>query len=251
MSLTCYCPRCATAFLVSEQQLGEAQGWVRCGICQEVFMAKAHTVAPPQTLVTDPPGPHRQEAPPLEEPRLKEESFYESTPPMDPEAPKQPVPYKAKKRSKGLWGWILVGLLATLLISQIGWHQRNFLANAAPKVTSWFQSLCPVGHCGLKKLAAISIDDASFRSAGTNLFHLQAVIGNRSELALDAPMLSLTLTDPSDRVLAQSNFPPREWGAADSILPASSAMPLSLWIEWNGPLSGTRVVGYRLHALYP
>ena len=56
MNLTTHCPRCATAFLVTQEQLGEAQGWVRCGMCQEVIIAQAHTAAPPQAPPPPPPS---------------------------------------------------------------------------------------------------------------------------------------------------------------------------------------------------
>jgi len=251
MSLTCYCPRCTSAFLVSEQQLGEAQGWVRCGICQEVFIAQAHTVAPNQTLVTEPPQPQPPEVLPPDEPRLEAESFQEPPSTVETTKAQSPDPRPPESRHKGRWGWFAVSTLTVLLAVQIGLHEVGFLANTAPKAISRLQSLCPTGRCGIQKLAAISIDDSSFTVTGPSLFHLQALIGNRSDLALEAPVLALTLTDSSDRVVARKNYRPQEWGAATATLSGTTASPLSLWLEWEAPAGGPRVVGYRLQAFYP
>lgn len=253
MSLTCYCPRCTTAFLVSEQQLGEAQGWVRCGICQEVFMAQAHTVAPPQTLTTEQhaPPPQPPEPPASDEPRLEAESLHEPSSTLEDEYATAPEPQKPPARRQTRWGWFAVGALALVLLVQIGFHERQGLANLAPKAAAWLQALCPGERCRLKNLAAISIDNSSFSALGPHLFHLQAVVGNPSELAVESPLLALTLTDSSDRVVARRRYPPQDWGAAGAILTGGSATPLSLWIEWNGPPGGPRVVGYRIQAYYP
>lgn len=39
MSLTVCCPGCSTRFKVASEQLQVAQGWVRCGVCRQVFDA--------------------------------------------------------------------------------------------------------------------------------------------------------------------------------------------------------------------
>jgi len=253
MSLTCYCPRCTTAFLVSEQQLGEAQGWVRCGICQEVFMAQAHTIAPPPTLATEQPVLPSQPPEPLasDEPRLEAESLYEPSSILEDEYATAPETPKPPTRQQTRWGWFAVGALAVALLVQLGFHERQRLLNLAPKAAASLQALCPGERCRLRNLAALSIDNSSFSAVGTHLFHLQAVVGNPSELAVESPLLALTLTDSSDRVVARRRYPPQDWGSAGASLAGGSATPLSLWIEWNGPPGGPRVVGYRIQAFYP
>jgi predicted Zn finger-like uncharacterized protein len=282
MNLTTHCPRCATAFLVTQEQLGEAQGWVRCGMCQEVFIAQAHTAAPPQAPPLEAPLPHQQEALHTDEPRLDDDSTpapaptttsaptpmsatsaATSTPlPNRPESiqapPAHPAPSPspphaspAPRKPGGPSGRLLLGALLALLALQIGLQARHSLADAFPQATSWLQSLCPAGRCGLREISAVAIEDSSFTTTGPNLFHLSAMVANRSNLVLDAPVLALTLTDAADQVLARKVYSPQDWGAAGATLSGGTRTPAALWIQWEDASTTQRVVGYRLQAFYP
>lgn len=44
------CPRCATKFKVTQEQLSISEGWVRCGRCQHIFDAKNHLIDGPDSL---------------------------------------------------------------------------------------------------------------------------------------------------------------------------------------------------------
>jgi len=50
-----HCPVCQTQFFVSEQQLDQHQGQVRCGHCLHVFDAKAHSVDALEPAASDAP----------------------------------------------------------------------------------------------------------------------------------------------------------------------------------------------------
>lgn len=268
MNLTTHCPRCATAFLVTQEQLGEAQGWVRCGMCQEVFIAQAHTAAPPQALPLDAPLPHQQASLQADEPQDDDSpAALTSTPtrsasttplPNRPE-PSQalparpaptPTPTSSAPRSGRLGRWV-VGVLLALLALQIGLESRHLLVGAFPQAASWLQSRCPADRCGLRQISAVAIEDSSFTTTGPNLFHLSAMVANHSNLALDAPVLALTLTDAADQVLARKVYSPQDWGAPVASLPAATQAPAALWIKWEDPSSTQGVVGYRLQAYYP
>jgi hypothetical protein len=216
-------------------------------------MAQAHTIAPPPTLATEQPVLPSQPPEPLasDEPRLEAESLYEPSSILEDEYATAPETPKPPTRQQTRWGWFAVGALAVALLVQLGFHERQRLLNLAPKAAASLQALCPGERCRLRNLAALSIDNSSFSAVGTHLFHLQAVVGNPSELAVESPLLALTLTDSSDRVVARRRYPPQDWGSAGAILAGGSATPLSLWIEWNGPPGGPRVVGYRIQAFYP
>lgn len=279
MNLTTHCPRCATAFLVTQEQLGEAQGWVRCGVCQEVFVAQAHTAAPTQTqtLPLEAPLPsqqEQQEALHTGEHRLNDDSAPSPNPtPMASAATSTPVPNRpepshtptartatspspthsssAPSKRGGPSGRLLLAALAALLVLQIGLHARHSLVDAFPQATIWLQSLCPTGRCGLRQISAVAIEDSSFTTTGPNLFHLSAMVANRTDLTLDAPVLALTLTDASDQVIARKVYSPQEWGATAATMPGATRVPAALWIKWEDAGSTQRVVGYRLQAFYP
>ena len=277
MNLTTHCPRCATAFLVTQEQLGEAQGWVRCGMCQEVFIAQAHTIAPSQALPLEAPLPHQQaqqEALHTGEPALDDDIAPSPNPtPMASAATSTPVPNRpepsqtpparpatppppshsspAPSKRGGPSGRLLLGALAALLVLQIGLQARHSLVDAFPQATSWLQSLCPTGRCALRQISAVAIEDSSFTTTGPNLFHLSAMVANRSDLTLHEPVLALTLTDASDQVIARKVYSPQEWGAAAATMPGATRVPAALWIKWEDASSTQRVVGYRLQAFYP
>lgn len=52
-SLLTRCPNCQTQFRVTDQQLGIANGKVRCGNCMKIFNAVEHQTAPPASSASD------------------------------------------------------------------------------------------------------------------------------------------------------------------------------------------------------
>jgi len=255
MDLTTHCPQCATAFLVSEDQLELAQGWVRCGVCQEVFLALAHTAAPiapvASTTVSREPILQRQETIAADVPNaIAEAPLADTTAYRAATGPAraQAAPEVAKARYRGA-ALGAIFLLLALLATQAGFDALRSLADAQPKLALWLQSLCPLNDCALRQSSALGIDDSSLTSAGANIFHVKAMISNRSGLTLEAPSLALTLTDAADEVLARKIYTAREWAKNAEILQGSSAMPMDLWIRWDSTTS--RVAGYRLQAFYP
>jgi len=240
---------------------------VRCGMCQEVFIAQAHTAAPPQTLPLETPLPHQQEAEHADEPRLDDNStpaptaVSTSTPTPTTSLPSRPKPGKTPPDLRGPsssapgmragTGRLLLAALVVLLALQIGLQARHSLVDTFPHAMSKLQSLCPPGHCGLRQISAVAIEDSSFTTTGPNLFHLSATVANRSDLVLEAPVLALTLTDSADQVLARKVYSPQDWGAAGATLSGATQTPAALWIQWDDPANTQRVVGYRLQAFYP
>jgi hypothetical protein len=250
--------------VVTQAQLGEAQGWVRCGVCHEVFIAQAHTAKPPQTLVMEAPLPQREEVLPDDEPHLYDELAAAATatpsktalpsqpqaqrvPPTRPSRSAAPKPVNAHSGP----GRALIGALLVLLALQVGFQGRNALAEAFPESASWLQSLCPKGRCGLRLNNALSIEDANFTTTGPKLFHLSATVANRSALVLEAPLLALTLTDAADHTIARKVYPPQDWSATSSTVPGGTRAAATLWIQWDEASSQQRVAGYRLQAFYP
>lgn len=261
MNLTTHCPRCATAFLVTQEQLGEAQGWVRCGMCQEVFIALAHSAAPTRTRSIEAPVPRQREAVPDDDSALDDEialaptttaaTPQRSRPGLRQASPAHPASSQTASRPRGRSAPLVLGALLLVMLLQIALQARHSLANAFPYVTSVLQSLCPPARCGLRQINALAIEDSNFTTTGPNLFHLDATLVNRSELVLDAPLLALTLTDATDQVLARKVYAPKDWGAEAATLSGAAKQPIALWIKWVDASSSQRVMGYRLQAIYP
>ena len=256
MSLTTQCPRCHTTFLVTPEQLREAQGWVRCGICQEVFGASAHAAQqhamsadPPLALRQEGAAPHAADLPdPVADASIQDSIQRGIQGGVQDVQTVFPTP---KRRT----AWILSLLsasLVVLLLGQFGLHQRNHLAAEFPRAAAWVQSACGDSDaCSLRDIEPVAIAESSFEAIDTNHFKLSAAITNRSVLRLEAPSLALALTDSADRVLARKSFAPAQWGAQASALNGQATWPVALWIEFELPADSAPVVGYRLTAFYP
>lgn len=243
MSLTTECPRCVTVFHVTSGQLREAQGWVRCGICQEVFGAQAHALPDLEEVPADHALALRQEASLEDAPRAS--AHNASAPPANART------RHLKQAHKGRWGWLLLAALAASLLAQLGVQQRHQLSERFPVAAAWLQSVCAVQACSFRNIQDIAITDSSFNAPDASHFQLSAVLANRSNLALEAPSLVLALTDSADRVVARKFYGPRQWGAHTSTLPAESTWPVVLWIAFDPPPDAPPIVGYRLKAIYP
>lgn len=245
MSLTTQCPRCHTTFQATPEQLREAQGWVRCGICQEVFSALAHAAQQQYVLPADPPLALRQEATApqaAEPPDLRTDASIQDL---------ESALHIPKRRTAWV-RWVVSASLVVLLLGQLVLHQRNPLAAEFPLAAAWVQSLCGDSDaCSLRDIEPIAIAESSFEAIDSRHFKLSAALTNRSVLRLEAPSLALALTDSADRVLARKSFAPAQWGAQARSLNSQATWPVALWIEFDLPADSAPVVGYRLTAFYP
>jgi predicted Zn finger-like uncharacterized protein len=241
MSLITQCPQCFTAFHVAAEQFRAAQGWVRCGLCKEVFSAQAHAL-----------------------PEIPSAELVRHQEPLRSAGDESPPPKTALKRSEALpgithrtrgrstWIWLASAAMVFLFLLQLGVAQRQHLAVEFPVTASWLQSLCGVSQaCSLRDIRNISIKDANFEAVDANHFKLSAALTNVSVLHLQAPSLALDFTDSSDGIVARKSFGPKEWGALADTLPGQTVWPVILWIEIDLPTDGPPVAGYRLKAFYP
>jgi len=253
MSMTTHCPRCAATFLVSEQQLGEAQGWVRCGLCQEVFIAQAH--ASPNAAVVPPeqPLPLQRETGSTEDADVLGDAAPQVQLASAQESVQAPLTHSVNKPHKahGIRVWLVLWALVALLVLQLVAQAHIRITTDFPQAVGWLQSLCAAGRCGIRNIHLVAIEDSQFSATGPNHFHLRATIANQSRLALESPVLSLSLTDANDQVLARKNLAPQDWGTKGARLADAARSPVDVWIKWEAAATTPGVVGYRLQAFYP
>jgi len=241
MSLIAQCPQCLTGFHVAPEQLREALGWVRCGICNEVFSAHAHSL------------PEIPSAPVLgrQEPMLRgsDESLSPETTPKAGKTVAAPSPPKPRRAT---WVWVPSVALVFLFLLQLGLGQRLGFATHFPLIAAWLQSLCGASQaCSLRDIRNISIKDSNFEAVDANHFKLSAGLANASDLRLQAPSLAVDLTDASDSIVLSKSFGPKEWGALADTLPGQAVWPITLWMEISLTTDAPAVAGYRLKAFYP
>jgi hypothetical protein len=115
--------------------------------------------------------------------------------------------------------------------------------------------LCKRTGCTLsapRRIAAITIDGASFSHESLNGYRLAFTLRNSAATPVEMPALELSLLDTDEHVLVRRVLPPTQFNIP-AALPAHAEQWASLPLELTGPEAATLapVAGYRLIAFYP
>lgn len=137
------------------------------------------------------------------------------------------------------WPWLLgTGVLALLLLAQIGWWERQRLSQQ-PGLQTVYQTVCNLVGCDLPE----AIPDAgSIRALSSVLrplpdgrMRLDAVFVNRSERPSPFPMLKLTVEDFQGNTLADGLFAPEDYVGGElrpsDLMPPGRPVSISLNLE--------------------
>jgi len=170
----------------------------------------------------------------------------------------QPRDYEWRPRRRlrdqptALYALAVVALVA-VLGAQLLFEYRDALAAHAPLTRPLLEAACRAAQCEIAPLrdaSALSIEASDLQAdpAHKGLLKLTATVRNRAAYAIAYPYLELTLTDPSDAVVARRAFEP-----------AAYAPTRAGGIAGNGELvvtmffdaSATSQAGYRLYLFYP
>jgi len=262
MTLAVQCPQCLTAFKVVQDQLKVAQGWVRCGRCEQVFDARSHWVDSGEgdpALGTDPfvqsPSPTAPQA----------------TPPLDPvpsfAAPKndgsqnaddfteldltQDLLHRVPTRPRRVWN-ALNFTLVLLLFAQSAWWAKSPVLAHWPPLHEWAQSQCAQWHCQMdwpQGLGSVMIERAHFEPDGEGHHRLQIQLSNRASHPVATPWVDLSLTDSDDRVVIRRALAPEEMGLPRHLTPGADAVSSVHW-RVDSDVED-RLSGYRAEIFYP
>jgi predicted Zn finger-like uncharacterized protein len=273
------CPRCATAFRVSQAQIDARDGNVRCGRCGILFYARATlheqaevpqrpTDAPlqperPVLEYTPEPIPEAEPSAPLAAPPA--EPLAEIPAPVASPAPvgraataneepefdlEQPIAPERARRT----GWL--ALLLLLLVGQLAFHFRGEIALLAPELKPQIKTLCEVLGCELPlprhaELMSIESSDLRADTANPEVMVLSASLRNRAAFPQALPALELTLTDLQDRPLARRVLLAQQYlGKAARMedgFAANSELQLKVFID----AASLGAAGYRLYLFFP
>jgi len=187
-----HCPGCATSFKVTPDQLGQANGWVRCGRCRGVFEALLHTT-PPGTISDTP-----------------------STMVLKDEPGNPPALLR-----RGLWLFASMGL-ALLLILQVAWMGRHRLYTHIPALQPVLKSVCVPFDCEVtwpRSPDALKIEHSSFSEAPSGGYVVHFRVRNTANYSVATPALELSLLDLQDQVVLRRVFKRDELGLDDHLLP--------------------------------
>lgn len=282
------CPRCATTFRVTREQLKARQGRVRCGACQQVFdaldslidaapapaasrplpdEAALETAAPedavpvasvatptePETTVA-PETPTRGAAPPRIEPfvSLSPES---AAPPELAAHADDFAPLTPGETRRRTWPWALGSIAAVLAIAaQATLHFRTELAVLYPDAKPALAGACAALGCELslpRRADLVGIEASDLSPDADGKLVLSAALKNRAPFAQGFPHLELTLTDTADQALVRRVLAPADYLPAPMPLAAGLGANAELVVNLVVEVPGLSPVGYRLYLFYP
>ncbi|PKO50524.1 MAG: hypothetical protein CVU27_08370 [Betaproteobacteria bacterium HGW-Betaproteobacteria-20] len=260
------CPSCQTQFVVTEEQLNQHQGKVRCGSCLKVFDATQHMVAPENAS-----GRHTSREDVEEQLRAIEAGEIAETGNEETYDPAQADTItaddqdryfnKTKKSAKSgnafakrlLW---LVGLILLLAaIAQSIYFLRTEIAAYYPNTKPYLLLACEKLNCSLalpRKIDFIVIDDSDMQEDPEHLglVHLTSTLINQAGFSQAYPNIELTLTDINDTPKLRRIFKPIEYLPAHTEVTKGLAAGEEVKIKLAITTPGISVSGYRLLVSY-
>jgi predicted Zn finger-like uncharacterized protein len=269
-----HCPACETQFFVTDAQLNQHEGKVRCGQCLHVFNARQQIVetSEPEPTADQPSenivAPVLPETPfvsneiheipvPLSEPFLiePENDDTEYAPShLDDFLDKTKLIKHRKPPNKWSW-WVLAVVLFLTAILQSVYYLRNELALYYPATKPYLEQACHQLNCKVelpKKIEFIVIDDSDIQEDAqyAGVIWLSSTLVNQATFNQAYPNLELTLTDVEDKPKLRRIILPQEY------LPAGTDLNKGLLaneeIQVHLPINTQNEVlaGYRVLVTY-
>ena len=144
-------------------------------------------------------------------------------------------------------------VLAALLALQVGYQDRDRLAQVQPQLRPALERMCALLQCRLgppRQIESIVIESSGFTRVRNDTYRLAFTVRNTAHVQVAVPAMELTITDAQDQAIARRVLQPAELGATGDAIGAAA--------EWSGAVgvavnasSSARVAGYRLLAFYP
>jgi predicted Zn finger-like uncharacterized protein len=174
MTLTTRCPSCSTVFKVAQDQLQLAEGWVRCGRCDEAFEAQdalAQLRAEHEAMAAQ---AARGLAPPdgLQADWLPGSKWADKSRPAA-----APNPWVTA-------AWAVAGSvsLASLLVQvALTWHDE--LAHTAPILRPVLEVACVLAECRIepaRRIEALTIESSQLTQLGGTVYQFSLTVRNRA-----------------------------------------------------------------------
>lgn len=271
MTLATRCPACHTTFKVVRDQLRLAEGWVRCGRCDEVFLAADALTLSEQTPEPATPLPSVEKASDqlADAPAPTDLAPPEAAPPSptEPEILPEPIPEPSAPMRHYVWdttaaqraprspwataGWGVlagVGLASLLTQAALAWHDE--LLHAAPVLRPALEVACVMADCRLepvRRLQALSVESSQLSPLGGTIYQFNATVRNRSGEELAAPALDLVLTGSDGAVIARKVLRWTDFGLRTRSMVAQQEVSL----QTNLNTGTTAVAGFTIELFYP
>lgn len=265
------CPNCQTQFIVTDEQLNQHNGKVRCGHCLHVFDATKELVDVSETeaniiddtdLVTinDENQVQITHIEPHESTQINDEAseivnndLIKDTQTSYFQTSAQKDEHKSRLYKR------LIGLIAILLliiaVVQSVYFWRGDIAIYYPKLKPLLVQACEKLSCSIqlpKKIEFIIIDDSDMQEDANHagLIHFSSTLINQAGFIQTYPNIELTLTDIEDKPKLRRIFTPAEYLPKHTDV--ASGLPAGAEIKVNLALivQDEPVAGYRISVSY-
>ena len=201
------CNHCNAIFRVTMKELTAAQGLLRCGECDNIFDAMKNLS---QTL----PEERRfaQKLVKMAPVEIQEPSTIEHT---TPKSKRLPQDLKHKLSNARYFISIIVGILVLLLLLQVLYSNRHWLAQQ-PITSPIIRQLCTLVDCDItpyrdiRKIRLLSRNVYSHPNT-PKVLTISASIQNEATFPQPYPLIEISFLDKNNKVLALRRFPPEEY----------------------------------------
>ena len=255
-----HCPSCQTEFFVTEEQLNQHQGQVRCGQCLYVFDAKeqfVQTETPSESVINLIVEPSASEAF-VEKENLPTTQNHPEDKPYNFEDEIKVESSSEKSATRKLKPALTVIFTLILLLAAIGqtiYFLRNEIATQFPQLKPYLVEACASILCSIdlpKKIELIVIDDSDMQEDANyvGLMHLSSTLINQAHFNQAYPNVEVTLTDVDDKPKLRRIFKPSEYlpehTNTENGMPAGQELKINLALTTQN----ITVAGYRVFVTY-
>ncbi len=250
------CLFCSSVFRITQQQLDQAHGKVRCGICGEAFNAlltlESYSGEPVHPLTasstTGEPnetdgktGSEGSASLPPEEPETASLPAEEPAPEPRPVSLQDAMYGAAAERVSNrqwLWGLGIALLLALLVVQTVYYLRYRLIAN--PDYQQQVLGLCRLLPCDPDRFHSPQQVRLTERNVFTHPTRKQALMisgrfVNQAPFPQTPPRLRISLSDLQGNLVANRLFEPREYLADPSLKRLQPGQPVPFRLEIHDP----------------
>lgn len=248
MSAITHCPSCQTQFIVTETQLNQHNGQVRCGYCLHVFNAKNELVesnmendsslAPTDDLLTPKAGKKTLGA----FIKNSQDRYFNAV-------------NSLSKNKTSVLTYLLVTALVFTAMAQSIYFLRSDIAIYYPNTKAYLIQVCKKIGCTIdlpKKIELIVIDDSDMQEDENylGLIHLSSTLINQAKFSQAYPNIEVTLTDTNDTPKLRRIFKPNDYLPNQSDILKGLAAGEEVKVKLAITSQEVVVAGYRIFLSY-
>jgi len=255
------CPTCQTQFIVTDEQLNQHSGKVRCGNCLHVFDATKEIIdenSQAETALLNERETNNSTQHQIIDDNHEQNEIVDNYQMQENLSNNFTFVKDGALSRNTLYKWnmgILIFLLVIVAILQSIYFSRTQIAINYPNLKSYLVQACDLIACKIdlpRKIEFIIIDDSDMQEDAEHigLIHLSSTLINQASFNQAYPNIELTLTDVEDKPKLRRIFKPEEYLPKYSDIESGLAGSAEVKVKLALTAEGESVAGYRLAVNY-